>query len=160
MILVPSLQQVISGGQTGADQAGLFAARSLGIATGGCAPLGWRTDAGPAPWLGREFGLVEHADAGYVPRTYENIKVACVTLWVGTVSPGYHCTRKAKHYFQRPWLVNPTPEALRDWLNQLQPIILNVAGNRARTNPGIGERVQLLLTEAIDGHPRLWAGTR
>jgi len=42
---------VVSGGQTGVDQAALRAARASGIATGGWAPKGWATEAGPAPWL-------------------------------------------------------------------------------------------------------------
>ena len=46
-----TLTTIISGGQTGADQAGLLAAQALGLQTGGWAPHGWRTDAGPAPWL-------------------------------------------------------------------------------------------------------------
>ena len=45
------LSFVISGGQTGVDQAALRAARTAGIPTGGFAPLGWSTEDGPAPWL-------------------------------------------------------------------------------------------------------------
>ena len=45
------LECIISGGQTGADQGGLLAARKSGIQTGGWCPLGWRTELGPAPWL-------------------------------------------------------------------------------------------------------------
>ncbi len=45
------LDRVISGGQTGADQAALRAARAAGIPTGGWAPLGWKTEEGPAPRL-------------------------------------------------------------------------------------------------------------
>jgi hypothetical protein len=48
--------QVISGGQTGADQGGLRAARACGIPTSGWAPKGWMTEAGPAPWLA-DWGL-------------------------------------------------------------------------------------------------------
>jgi hypothetical protein len=49
---------VISGGQTGADQGGLRAARACGIPTWGWAPRDWLTEAGPAPWL-EEWGLAE-----------------------------------------------------------------------------------------------------
>jgi Circularly permutated YpsA SLOG family len=37
------LKKIISGGQTGADQAGLRTAKRLGIETGGWMPQGWRT---------------------------------------------------------------------------------------------------------------------
>jgi Circularly permutated YpsA SLOG family len=50
------IELVISGGQTGADQAGLRAARASGIRCGGMAPKGWLTEAGPAPWLA-DYGL-------------------------------------------------------------------------------------------------------
>jgi Circularly permutated YpsA SLOG family len=52
------IARIITGGQTGADQGGLRAARAAGIATGGFAPKGWATETGAAPWLA-EFGLVE-----------------------------------------------------------------------------------------------------
>jgi hypothetical protein len=38
------IEKLISGGQTGADRAGLEAAKALGIATGGTAPKGWRIE--------------------------------------------------------------------------------------------------------------------
>src|SRR5262249_34268512 len=42
--LRPMLDRVITGGQTGADQAAPRAARGAGIATGGWAPKGWVTE--------------------------------------------------------------------------------------------------------------------
>jgi hypothetical protein len=36
-----AIELVISGGQSGVDQAGLRAARTAGIMTGGTAPRGW-----------------------------------------------------------------------------------------------------------------------
>ena len=48
--------KIISGGQTGVDQAALRAAKACGIPTGGWAPKGWRTEDGPAPWLA-DLGL-------------------------------------------------------------------------------------------------------
>jgi hypothetical protein len=52
------LTKVISGGQTGADQAGWRAARAFGIPTGGWMPLEFRTERGPCPELAA-FGAVE-----------------------------------------------------------------------------------------------------
>jgi len=52
------VETIISGGQTGADQAGLFAASELGLKTGGTAPRNFRTEAGSNPSLLRDkFGL-------------------------------------------------------------------------------------------------------
>jgi Circularly permutated YpsA SLOG family len=39
------LDRVVSGGQTGADQAGWRAARAVGLATGGWMPYGFLTEA-------------------------------------------------------------------------------------------------------------------
>ena len=46
------VERIISGGRTGADQAGLAVAKRLNIAIGGCMPKGWLTEAGPRPDLG------------------------------------------------------------------------------------------------------------
>ncbi|HJT77421.1 MAG TPA: putative molybdenum carrier protein, partial [Gemmataceae bacterium] len=47
------LERVISGGQTGADQAGLAAAKACGIPTGGWMPKGFLTVAAPTrAWRG------------------------------------------------------------------------------------------------------------
>src|SRR4051812_12885514 len=51
-------ERVISGGQTGVEQGGLPAASMRGITTGGWAPRGWLTEAGPAPWLA-DWGLAK-----------------------------------------------------------------------------------------------------
>jgi hypothetical protein len=82
------LDRVISGGQTGADQAGLRAARAAGIPTGGWAPLGWETEDGPSPWLA-DFGLIECREPGYPARTRANVLEASATIWLGSLnSPG------------------------------------------------------------------------
>ena len=51
--VTPLPRKVISGGQTGADQAGLVAARRFGIPTGGWMPRGWKTSGDKlAKWSG------------------------------------------------------------------------------------------------------------
>lgn len=59
------VKAVLSGGQTGADQGGLRAARAAGLRTGGWAPRGWLVEAWPDPgpavgaaWLA-SWGLLE-----------------------------------------------------------------------------------------------------
>jgi hypothetical protein len=92
------LTKVISGGQTGADQAGLRAARAAGILTGGWAPRGWLVESKDgnkdvaAPWLGLLFGLEECAQLGYAARTRANARDSDTTIWFGNVdtSGGKH----------------------------------------------------------------------
>lgn len=147
------LERVISGGQTGVDQAGLRAAKACGIPTGGWVPKGWRTDEGAAPWLA-EYGCVEHASAAYPPRTTANINMADLTVWFGDVtSPGGRLTKGTalyyvEHYGKR-YVENPTPVQLRATLTRHGIRVLNVAGNRERSFPGIGARVEALLREVF-----------
>ncbi|KAL6067628.1 Molybdenum carrier, variant 4 [Balamuthia mandrillaris] len=61
--------KIISGGQTGADRAGLEAGRLLGIATGGTAPSNFLTERGPDQTLKRLFGLTADGDLSYAART-------------------------------------------------------------------------------------------
>ncbi len=85
-----TLTTVISGGQTGADQAALVAARKSGLLTGGWAPPGYRTLMGSERWL-QSYGLVElDSPAGdYVTRSKRNVDDSDATLAFRThASPG------------------------------------------------------------------------
>lgn len=66
------LTKVVSGGQCGADQAGISAAKFLNYETGGRCPKGFLTELGAEPWLA-EFGLKETSSPGYRSRTYANM---------------------------------------------------------------------------------------
>jgi len=154
------IAKIISGGQTGADQAALRAAKADGTPTGGWAPKGWKTEAGPAPWLA-DYGLQECPVAGYPTRTHWNIRDSHRTLIVGRPSAGTNLTQRLcgpMYGTKRPWLWIPWPEPVsynpidraRDFLwTPKGEVILNVAGNREEMNPGIGEFVELLLGEAL-----------
>jgi hypothetical protein len=144
-----TLNRVISGGQTGADQAALRAARAAGIATGGTAAQGWETEAGPAPWLA-DYGLVECDRPGYPARTEANVRAADGTLWFGDpTSPGGRltigwCGTCSKTYcLVKEGLT--TPRLVAGWLSERGVKVLNVAGNRESRDPGIGGRVEAFL---------------
>lgn len=146
------LEQVISGGQTGVDQVGLRVAKELGYRTGGTAPKGWLTDAGPAPWLGSEYGLVEDRTSSYRNRTIENVRCADCTVWFGQASsPGGRLTKQFASGRTLPgslasqWVENPTAAQLREILSQYPIRILNVAGNRLRTNPDVSVQAEAVL---------------
>jgi hypothetical protein len=152
------LAKVISGGQTGADQAALRAARAAGVATGGYAPRGFLTEAGPAPWLA-DFGLVECPIAGYPARTRLNVATADVALWFGDPdSPGGKltlstCRAKDIPYFMPLGIATPADAAR--WLRAtafpgpLADATLLVAGNRESSFPGIGVRVEAFLGRTL-----------
>ncbi|KKN78687.1 hypothetical protein LCGC14_0347540 [marine sediment metagenome] len=145
--------KIISGGQTGADMAGLEAAAALELETGGTAPYNWMTEDGYKKPLLVSYGLV----AGpYDPRTYPirtklNVQDSDGTLLTGnSSSPGSRLTRRYCIQEGKPWTENPTPENLRAWLRINAVHILNVAGNRESRNPGIFASTVKLLLETID----------
>src|SRR5262249_40549454 len=84
--------RIITGGQTGADQGALFAAKAKRGETGGFAAREWMTESGPAPWLAG-YGLVELEWGGYPARTRANVQEARAVLWFGNPhSPGGRLT--------------------------------------------------------------------
>lgn len=135
------LRKIISGGQTGADQAGLIAARTLGIATGGTAPQNYRTERGSEKWLA-DYGLVESAYYDFAPRTRRNAHDADVTIWFGNIgSPGYWCTSKACDQHKKLFIINPLPEDFKLMCDTYE--VINIAGNRYSKNPNT---LQLVFT--------------
>lgn len=138
---------IISGGQTGVDQAALAVATDLGFPTGGTAPLGYRTDDGPMPELLRDvYGLQECAFYGYRPRTILNVLRADLTVWFGDPgSPWGWLTIGTAQQQHKPLLINPTVDVLLHRIGSLHVQILNVAGNRKRTNPGASAQATLIL---------------
>lgn len=146
------LKKVISGGQTGADQGGLAAAKLVGLETGGTAPAGYRTEVGPAVELLRDtFGLVESESADYAVRTAANVRDADGTVVFGDItSPGSKRTVAECRTANRPVCINPSPAELAEWIATHHIRVLNVAGNRERTTPGIGLRVLDIMVSALE----------
>jgi hypothetical protein len=143
-----TLHKIISGGQTGADQGALQAAKALGLATGGWAPKGFRTETGPCLALA-SFGVQEHSNPNYPPRTFLNVLESKGTLLFGNAkSPGCkltarYCTDNSRPYFHVRWQSGGAPpdQRVRDnfriWLLAFSIDVLNCAGNRESKQPGI-----------------------
>jgi hypothetical protein len=75
--------KIISGGQT-ADIGGLVGAKRVGIPTDGCAPRGYKTEAGDQPEALKSFSLVERPSSNYTLRTEDNVKSSDATLILAT----------------------------------------------------------------------------
>lgn len=146
------IAKVISGGQTGADQAALRAAKGCGIPTGGYAPKGWKTETGPAPWLA-DYGLIQSLSADYKVRTRLCVAEADAMLWFGNpYSPGGKLTFHlcARHAIDTWTVMSQTlPRQIVEWIKSgiavEPPIVLMVAGNRESKRPGIGKEVEAFL---------------
>ena len=145
------VRKIISGGQTGADQGGLYAAEALGLEIGGTAPRCYRTESGPSIALLRDrFHLAEHQDYSYPPRTKCNVVDSNGTLLIGFMgSPGSRLTIKLCIENNKPYICNPTQVEFRAWalFNNIE--VLNVAGNRESSQVGICERVKTFIIGAL-----------
>jgi putative molybdenum carrier protein len=147
--------KVISGGQTGADMAGLNAARRAGIPTGGWAPYGYLTELGPMPALLKGFNLKEHTSSKYPPRTFANINDSHLTLLIAAsyLDRGSGLTRDMCISLNRPMFHvmasemenRSTLEKTLTWISGQRHEIVNVAGNRESRSPGIGDRAEEFL---------------
>lgn len=148
--------KIISGGQTGADQGGLVAGALLGLATGGWAPNGWRTDIGPAPWLAN-YGVQEHRAPGYPQRTAANVRDSDGTVIIGNRwSPGCTLTQDLCRRAGKPLLCIDWPNSPEGSAEQLRAFcaplgVLNVAGNRERSRPGIYLATARIIWDALRG---------
>lgn len=150
------IEQIISGGQTGVDQAAWRTAKSVGIPTGGWMPRGFLTEDGKRPEFAELYGAKEHSDPGYPMRTYQNVHDSHGTVWLGSVaSAGYKCTHSAtrKYRTSRPIMVaydgchSSPPLSVAEWIAWHDLAIVNVAGNRESSAPGIGAWAEVYLTE-------------
>jgi hypothetical protein len=139
------LEKVITGGQTGADQAGWRAAKAAGVPTGGWIPKGFLTEDGPRPEFRELYGAA---------RTRQNVRDSDATIWFGAVdSRGYKATHDAALVHSKPYFIvwprTTRPSDLAAWLAKKRVRILNVAGNRESVSPGIGARVEAFLAEVF-----------
>ena len=145
-----SLVKVVSGGQSGADMAGLLAARIRGFETGGYIPKGFKTENGPRPSLAR-WGLIETKSSGYIDRTILNVKHSDATMIVsqnfnskGTILTEDAVRDHKKSCFKYVYFPEYQPmkddeivERMAHWIKECGAETLNIAGNRESVAPGI-----------------------
>jgi len=149
--------KVISGGQSGADLAGLVAAYMCGIKTGGTAPFGYKTEYGPNLELRDTFKLLESKSELYIPRTYSNVHNSDMTFWFGsTETPGFQTTLKAVRIYKKEWHeIDFNRESILELVDYMhctfmnKDIILNVAGNRESKNPGISDTTYAFMVKFL-----------
>jgi len=135
------LRTIVSGGQTGVDRAALDVAIELGFEHGGWCPLGRLAEDGYIP---AKYALTQTASAEYAVRTEKNVVDSDATLIVyrKEITGGTLLTRRLAQKHVKPLLCvdltrSPKPEEARAWIVAQNTEVLNNAGPRESTSPGI-----------------------
>jgi len=151
------VSKIISGGQTGADIAGIDAALELGIDYGGSIPKGRKTESGVLPE--KYDKIIELNTSSYPVRTEKNVADgdATVIFSYSKMGKGSALTAKMAEKHMKPYLhinleKNSDDEAVEiisDWLNTSKPDVLNIAGSRESQAIGIYDRVYNILLKVL-----------
>ena len=143
------VHKIISGGQTGADIAGLKFAKDHGIATGGWAPKDYLTEEGKKPELKELYNLQEQTGV-YSYRTVQNVMDSDGTaIFVENISGGSLLTIQTCQKENKPYVLNPTIEQFLKFVSNNNIKILNIAGDRESDSPGIGQKVYEFLLSTL-----------
>lgn len=147
------VQKIVSGGQTGVDRAALDFALNHGIPCGGWCPAGRRAEDGVIPDC---YPLQETEERRYDVRTAANISDSDGTLIISPepLHGGTKLTRDLAVQLRKPLLIlSPnglfTADLIEPWLKEHKIDVLNVAGPRESTSPGISRQTGKLLQALI-----------
>ncbi|SAL49355.1 putative molybdenum carrier protein [Caballeronia concitans] len=144
--------QIVCGGQTGADQAALVWAMENEIQHGGWCPKGRKTESGV---LDKRFRLREAPSPSYLQRTEWNVRDSDATViftMTETLSGGSKRTAEFAQRHGKPWLAlspSQSVDQLARFLSDHRIRVLNVAGSRHSTAPGIEAFVHQSLSNAV-----------
>jgi hypothetical protein len=138
------ITKIVSGGQTGADQAALDFAIERGISHGGWVPSGRRTEAGILP---EKYLLMEMETADYSERTEKNVSEYDVTPIIthGRPTGGTEYTENMAGKHDKPFThidadaisEEDAAKLLRTWISENRIEVLNVEGPSASEDPEI-----------------------
>ena len=150
------LVKIVSGGQTGADRAALDWAIAHELPHGGWCPRGRKAEDGTIP---SRYRLSETPGAAYLQRTEWNVRDSDGTAVLSlsrTLTGGSSKTVELAQQHGKPWIHLAREAHAGDAANQLRRFVeehgirvLNVAGPRASTEPGIGAFVLTVLDRAF-----------
>lgn len=138
------IKKIVSGGQTGVDQAAIDAAIAKLLPYGGWCPKGRIAENGLIP---AHYVLKETKTNDYRERTRLNVIDSDATLIIVpddsfTISEGTRLTMDKAEELKKPLFVVslselPTFDTITAWLQQHDITVLNIAGPRESNTPGI-----------------------
>ena len=153
------LKRIVSGGQTGVDRAALDVAMALsdelGISVGGYCPKNRIAEDGV---IAKKYPLVETTTSAYPQRTEWNVNYSDATLILcrGELTKGTALTLKLAKKHRKPYFVVDLTQDTTNihleiiaWLTQNNIGVLNIAGSRESTSPGIYAQAYELLEKLL-----------
>jgi hypothetical protein len=151
-------RSIVSGGQTGVDRGALDAAIAAGIPHGGWCPHGRLAEDGS---IAAQYQLRETHSAKYYIRTRKNVLDSDATLILchGPLTGGTDLTYRLAQRHAKPCLVvdlqqGPDAVEAQRWIEEHRVGVLNVAGPRESSHPGIAEQAYRFLLHVLIA-PRL-----
>jgi hypothetical protein len=139
------IKKIVSGGQTGADRAGLDVAIRWNFPYGGWCPKGRRAEDGQ---IGGQYLLTETPSANYLQRTEWNVRDSDATV-IFTISSqlsgGSKRTAEFAEKHRKPWIHLARQEAsyedpaliLQRFVEENSVRELNIAGTRGSKEPDV-----------------------
>jgi hypothetical protein len=145
--------KIVSGGQTGVDRGALDAAIKLGIPHGGWCPANRMAEDGTIPG---QYQLQDNGVAAYPARTRQNVADSDATLILhsGVIGGGTRLTQRMCKQASKPFLMLSVSDKIfdtrvREWLDKFRPSVLNVAGSRESSSPGIQQQTASQLIRCL-----------
>ena len=145
--------RIVSGGQTGVDQAALSVAIQLDMEHGGWCPRGRLCETGVIPDY---FELIEMPTESYAARTRQNVidSDATLILHSGQLTGGTLLTKEITQKLERPlWQIDLAQavkaDLVRRWLQDSRIHTLNVAGPRESSSPGLYQQASKVLNDIL-----------
>jgi hypothetical protein len=151
------LERIVSGGQTGVDRGALDAALALDIPHGGWCPLGRVAEDGTIP---PEYELRETPSPEYPMRTEQNVvdSDGTLILYRDRLIGGTELTRRLCVKHERPVITvdlaalsDEDLTRVRSWIKERAVHVLNVAGPRESSSPGIADQAMRFLCRLLAG---------
>jgi hypothetical protein len=147
------VRRIISGGQTGVDRGALDAAIALGVDHGGWCPKGRLAEDGFIP---ARYKLRETDSSDYPQRTEQNVvdSDGTLILFRPPLQGGTELTRRLARRHRKPCLlvdlaVEFDAGRVSAWIRRHRIQVLNVAGPRESTAPGIAREAERLLAALL-----------
>jgi hypothetical protein len=145
--------KIVSGGQSGADQAALDWAIANSIPHGGWCPKGRKSEDGK---INPKYQLTETPSASYLERTEWNVRDSDATI-IFTLSPtlsgGSKRTMELAQKLGKPCMhfrQGVAPKWIQTFLEKNNVKVLNIAGPRASGVDGIEEFVTSTLNQVFN----------